>query len=462
MKMRDLLLLGLFVVIAFVAAVVVFLLVGQDGKQPEATSVAASTMAASPSLTPQASATLMHTPEPTPSPTASQTPEPAPTETPCVPPEGWVVYTVLPGETLFSIAARYGMSAEELQQANCLPSAGEIQSGQSLYVPWQITPTPTPCFPPASWVPYTVLPGETLYSIAARYGLTAGQVQQANCLSSAGALRAGQDLYVPYLIPPTQAIPPLPAEGGGFGGGEPEAVAGLKEEIFFDPGGGGDAPDCGTPEPGTPLPAVTISDRLLEFYRACAHGFPLGEEVTVELYAPAGHLVSSRVYEVDTVIEGQTIIILDLWFPVGLEYGAWRVVGRSATDVAEETLEIPRPTEPAASTMPEGDIDPFEFLICSEYSAGEAVVIRGASFEPNGVVRLGIYWFTGTTDDQDRPILSLVQETSANTDAWGDFATTVFVGASDPSGSYAVVPVTDPGADWYDSSKPAISCYEVP
>jgi hypothetical protein len=325
-----------------------------------------------------------------------------------------------------------------------------------LYVPWHITPTPTPCFPPASWVTYTVLPGETLYSIATRYGLTAGQLQQANCLSSAGALRAGQYIHVPYLIPPP------PPGGGGLGGGEPEAVAGLKEEIFFDPGGGGDAPDCGTPEPETSLPAVTISDRLVEFGRICVYGFPLGEEVEVELYAPAGHLVGSGVYDVETEIGGRTDIIVDLWWPVGLETGTWRVVARSATDAAENTFEINRPAEPETSTTPPGDVNPFEWHFCDAYTAGEAVVIRGASFEPNGVVRLGFYWPTKTLNDEGQDIWSLVRETTATTDAWGDFSTTVFVGASDPSGTYLVVPVTDPDVDWYDWASAAISCYEVP
>jgi LysM repeat protein len=364
---------------------------------------------------------------------------------------------VLPGETLYSIVARYGMSAAELQQANCLPSAGEIRAGQSLYVPWQITPTPTPCFPPASWVAYTVLPGETLYSIAARYGLTAGQLQQANCLSSAGPLRAGQDLYVPYTIPPTRAIPTPTAEGGGLGGGEPELVAGLKEEIFFGAGGADCHLPCGTPEPGTPLPAITISDRLDEWGRICDFGtvcvysFPLDEEVTVELYAPVGHLVGSRSYDPAPDSDSGTFISVDLLWPVGLETGTWRVVARSANDLVESTFEIDRPTKPEITIMPPRNIHPFDMHSWrNEYAAEEPMEIRGSGFEPNGVVRLGIYWYTGDLDESENfQVLSLIREQKANTDAWGDFSTTVFVEASDPSGYYAVVRVTDPDLDLY-------------
>jgi hypothetical protein len=314
----------------------------------------------------------------------------------------------------------------------------------------------TPCVPTEGWVVYTVLPGETLFSIAARYGMSTEELQQANCLSSGGALQAGQNIYIPYLIPSP------PPGGGGLGGGEPELLTGLKEEIFFDPGGGGDLPDCGTPEPGTPLPAVTISDRLLEFYRVCVHGFPLDEEVTVKLYAPAGHLVGSSVYEFEGELEGRTAITVYLWWPVGLETGAWRVVAHSATETAENTFEIDRPAEPETSTTSPGDINPFEWHFCDDYAAGEAVVIRGSGFEPNGVVRLGIYRNTATFSDEGLVVQSLVRQTSANTDAGGAFATIVVVEASDPSGSYAVIPVTNPTVDWYDWESAAISCYEVP
>jgi hypothetical protein len=243
---------------------------------------------------------------------------------------------------------------------------------------------------------------------------------------------------------------------------EPELVVGLKEEIFFEPGGGGPPSVCGTPEDGSPLPALTISDWLPESLEICVYGFPLGEEVTVELYAPAGKHVGSESQDVKAELEGRTIFTVDLWWPVGMVAGPWRVVARSASDSVESTFEIGRPVDPASSTMPEGDINPFETHYCNEYTAGEAVVIRGANLEPNGQLRLGIYWFTGNSDDRGLSILSLVREETVTTDAHGDFSTTVFVGASDPSGVYSVVPVTDPGAEWYDEWPTAITCYQVP
>jgi putative lipoprotein len=47
----------------------------------------------------------------------------------------WPVYTVQPGDSLFSIAARTSSSVTELGVANCLPNPNFIYVGQSLHVP---------------------------------------------------------------------------------------------------------------------------------------------------------------------------------------------------------------------------------------------------------------------------------------------------------------------------------------
>jgi LysM repeat protein len=130
-----------------------------------------------------------------------------PTPTPCVPPAGWYAYTVQAGETLYGIAARYGLAAGDLQRANCLPS-DLIQAGQRLYVPYYIEPSPTSCLPRTDWTRYTVQPGENLYLIALRCATTAEELQRANCLDS-DVIQAGQLLYVPCLVPTsTSPVPP--------------------------------------------------------------------------------------------------------------------------------------------------------------------------------------------------------------------------------------------------------------
>jgi hypothetical protein len=53
----------------------------------------------------------------------------------CVVPNGWVAYTVQPGDTLANIAAVYGLTADQLASANCLSNPDLIYEGQILAVP---------------------------------------------------------------------------------------------------------------------------------------------------------------------------------------------------------------------------------------------------------------------------------------------------------------------------------------
>ena len=69
--------------------------------------------------------------------TESQAPEPTPmpvTPPPCVAPPDWLVHTVQQGNTLYSLAERYGTDIETLKRVNCL-EGDIIYVGQDLYVP---------------------------------------------------------------------------------------------------------------------------------------------------------------------------------------------------------------------------------------------------------------------------------------------------------------------------------------
>ena len=60
--------------------------------------------------------------------------------------------------------------------------------------------SPAVCAPPPDWVPYTVQPGENLFRIGLRYGLTVAQMMQANCLPTE-RVSTGQVIYVPPSTP---------------------------------------------------------------------------------------------------------------------------------------------------------------------------------------------------------------------------------------------------------------------
>ncbi len=128
----------------------------------------------------------------------------------CPPPPGWVPYTIYPGDTLAGLSQRFGVSRDLLAQANCLYS-DSLLPGYTLYVP--PAPTATRCSPPPGWVRYVVQPGDNLYRIGLSYGMSAADIQRANCLPSPNWIVAGSSIYVPNiptLIPVFTFTPLVP------------------------------------------------------------------------------------------------------------------------------------------------------------------------------------------------------------------------------------------------------------
>ena len=81
-------------------------------------------------------------------------------EAPAVHIVGW-------GDTLYSIAARYGTTVNALMQANGLRNADFIYIGQRLAISGGGAPLPAPA--PST---YVVQLGDTLFSISNRHGTT--------------------------------------------------------------------------------------------------------------------------------------------------------------------------------------------------------------------------------------------------------------------------------------------------
>lgn len=96
-----------------------------------------------------------------------------------------IIYVVRPGDSLYSIARRYGMNPETVAGDNALTDPGSLAVGQTLVL---MTDT----------IPHTVTRGQSLYSIARAYGVTLAQLQAANPeLTNPGRLAVGQGIAVP-------------------------------------------------------------------------------------------------------------------------------------------------------------------------------------------------------------------------------------------------------------------------
>lgn len=111
--------------------------------------------------------------------------------------DGW--YVVRPGDTVFRIALRSGVSPAALMRANGIQDPRRLWVGQRLRIPGGAARTLQPGGTSAATGRrvHVVTPGETLFGIAMRYGVTVDRLVQANGLRSANYIFSGQRLVIP-------------------------------------------------------------------------------------------------------------------------------------------------------------------------------------------------------------------------------------------------------------------------
>ena len=101
--------------------------------------------------------------------------------------EGSNIYIVKQGDSLWSIAKKYNITASELKEYNNLNN-NLLSIGQIIRIP---TTTQT-----GDYLVYTVVKGDNLYSIANKYNVTVNEIKEYNNLSS-NILNIGQQLFIP-------------------------------------------------------------------------------------------------------------------------------------------------------------------------------------------------------------------------------------------------------------------------
>ena len=107
------------------------------------------------------------------------------------------IHVVQRGENLFRIATSYGLSVDVVAQINGITDPASIDVGQRLIIPNQQAVVESN--PPASASEHIVQPGETLNRIAIRYNVTLDQLIAANNIANPDAIYVGQALQLPQF-----------------------------------------------------------------------------------------------------------------------------------------------------------------------------------------------------------------------------------------------------------------------
>ncbi len=181
-------------------------------------------------------------------------------------------HLVQPGENLYRIALRYGVTVDALARANGIADPTRIRVGQVLRIPGtgnrepgtgkDSLPHPSPLPQRERETRYIVQRGDTLYSIARRHGVSVQALVASNGLASE-LIHPGQSL----LIPVTRS-------------GKPETGNGKREV-----GGGNQARTATATPPSTLLPLPLVGSEILAPKPLRVRRGPKSYETTLALVA---------------------------------------------------------------------------------------------------------------------------------------------------------------------------------
>lgn len=112
--------------------------------------------------------------------------------------EGMQTYKVCPGDTLWSISRRFGVSINSLLKANNLSNPDRLKVGQSLVIP----PSQKVAISSRDYVFYEIQKGDTLWSLSRRFKVSMELLASVNNLTERSILRVGQKIRIPSHLAP--------------------------------------------------------------------------------------------------------------------------------------------------------------------------------------------------------------------------------------------------------------------
>jgi murein DD-endopeptidase MepM/ murein hydrolase activator NlpD len=243
------------------------------------------------------------------------------------------------GETVASMAGRLGLNAGQLAQTNALRETDPLREGELLLLPSRVSaapqpatiggsggpvditaiattaldeagPTPTAAAPaPVAGQPLThrVARGETAFTIARTYNVSAKALADWNQLGPEMAVREGQTLIIPIATAPAPDLEPVPTPPGA-GSPTPEPPSAAKPLPDEDTEAAGTKPKATPPSPdlGDQATAATASKFTMPVSGNVIRGYNKKSNQGIDIAAAAGTPVKAAEAGSVTVISADT------------------------------------------------------------------------------------------------------------------------------------------------------------
>ena len=169
------------------------------------------------------------------------------------------IYYVKAGDSLFNIARWYGVTVEEIVEANQLLNPNAIYVGQALVIP-DGSDEAASAIDPSQTQLYSVQAGDTMYSIAVKWGISVNELISANPTINPNYIYVGQQLVVPVApVSAESENPSMPTAIEPVNDGSAEPIA-LDDTASEEPPS--DAPALAAPTAQPLVHVVVPGDTL--------------------------------------------------------------------------------------------------------------------------------------------------------------------------------------------------------
>ncbi len=243
------------------------------------------------------------------------------------------------GDTVAGMAGRLGLNPEQLAQTNALRPTDPLREGELLLLPNRVSAAPQPAViagsggrvdigaiattaldevgpsaTPAASAPianqpatHRVARGETAFTIARTYNVSAKALADWNQLGADMAVREGQTLIIPVATAPAPALEPVVTPPGA-GSPTPEPPSAAKPLPDEDTGTAAAKPKATPPSPdlGDQATGASAAKFVIPVQGKIIRGYDRKSNQGIDIAAPAGTAVKAAEAGTISVISADT------------------------------------------------------------------------------------------------------------------------------------------------------------